>query len=169
MKIKDSTVAKFFMTVGFLETKDLYSKIKTKDQFTSLVLETIGETPLKNPLKLLFDELYDYHNLGDNPDYVWVNTSGAAFMNLYKESAALVKRGMNKAEIKSKLFPRSPIDENPPPIVKPPKHGWINLFRKIIDLVDNEFGGGAPIVIGGSGQGTVSKVGPKKGTLGKVD
>lgn len=139
MNIKDQTLAKLFTVIGFLESNALLKETKTKSEFTSYALSVIGETPLKKSITNFFDHLHDHHAKSDNPDHVWVAEKGDAFMAILKEATPLMKNGMGKDEIKRILFPHTPISPNPPQSIPKPKHGWLNLIRKIIDLIDDEF------------------------------
>jgi hypothetical protein len=46
---------------------------------------------------------------------------------------------MKSEEIKKALFSQTPVSPNPPQRIPKPKHGWLNLIRKVIDLIDDEF------------------------------
>ncbi len=134
-----TTLSKFFMTVSFLETKELFMESKTKDIFLQTILQTIGESPIKKELKIHFENVYDFHTKSNNPDFVWVNTKEKSLLAIIDGcTKELKKRSLVFNGWKNLIFPNIKIETTPSAKIKP-LNGWLNLIRKIIDILDKEF------------------------------
>ena len=137
--ISELNLAKLITVIGFLETKELFTETKSKQEFTQTVLKVMGKSPLEPSINSFFNHLYDLHSKTDNPDYVYFNEKGDEFSKLKKEASKSIKPGSKGDDIRMALFPFTPITSAPS--LPKPKHGWLNLFRKIIDMLDDEFSG----------------------------
>ncbi len=137
--ISNLSVARLYTVIGYLETRELFVNSKSKEEFTKTVLTVVGKSPIESSISKFFDYLFDLHAKTDNPDFIWVNEKGKEFNNLKESSFKLLKKGVKISEIKNMLFPNSTIPEKPDKVR--PKHGWINLIRKLIVIIDDEFGG----------------------------
>lgn len=121
--------------ICYLETKEFYKDGISESQFVENVLSyqfDNGERP--EDFKKFLGSIYKLHTMRADNNTVYDNVDSVAFANFTNSALKYYKAGLSKEENLSTVFTQGSK-------IKPPKNGWLNMARKLIDLIDDEFGG----------------------------
>jgi hypothetical protein len=158
VSLSQTTVAKLYTTIAFLETKPNYKKGMTKSNFLKNCFDGVPDFPVATEFKEFLGYIYELHKTKRSSDEVYVLENGE---NYYKFHQSLRKDYVSERStdenLRKFIFFELPPNNSFPSgrkttwdiffsvgtssnnNIQEPKHGWLNLIRKIIVILDDEF------------------------------